>query len=132
MYNQEIREVAKSNGVKLWQIAYKLGLTDGNFSRKLRKELSETEKKVSAQLFQNYNRKEPRHMTNIPTMLTIKSTAKRTGLAEHYIRSLCWSGRIVHVKCGKKYLVNLEKLLEFLNSGDALPSQDKQPIRQLG
>ena len=44
MHNQEIRQIAKSNGVKLWQIAYKLGLTDGNFSRKLRKEFSEKEK----------------------------------------------------------------------------------------
>lgn len=30
--------------MKLWQIADKLGITDGNFSRKLRKELSESEK----------------------------------------------------------------------------------------
>lgn len=44
MTNQGIREKAKKSGVCLWQIAYALGITDGNFSRKLRKELPKTEK----------------------------------------------------------------------------------------
>lgn len=39
MTNYEIRERAKSAGVKLWQIAEELGMNDGNFSRKLRREL---------------------------------------------------------------------------------------------
>ena len=37
--NIDIREEASRAGVKLWQIADALGITDGNFSRKLRKEL---------------------------------------------------------------------------------------------
>ena len=44
MSNIEIRRKAKENGVHLWRIADALGITDGNFSRKLRKELSEAEK----------------------------------------------------------------------------------------
>ncbi len=39
MKNQEIRELAKSKGIKLWQIADKLQLNDGNFSRLLRYDL---------------------------------------------------------------------------------------------
>ncbi len=42
--NQIIRDAAKKNGVALWQIADKLGINDGNFSRKLRHELAEDEK----------------------------------------------------------------------------------------
>ena len=42
--NQEIRQTAKKSGVKLWQIADQLGINDGNFSRKLRHELTETER----------------------------------------------------------------------------------------
>jgi len=42
--NLDIRKEISDSGLKLWQIADKLGLTDGNFSRKLRKELSNTEK----------------------------------------------------------------------------------------
>ncbi len=44
MTNQEIRQTAKKSGVKLWQIADKLGINDGNFSRKLRHELTEAER----------------------------------------------------------------------------------------
>lgn len=44
MCNREIREAAKQKGVKLWQIAHALGITDANFSRKLRREFSEAER----------------------------------------------------------------------------------------
>lgn len=44
MENLEIREKAKNSGVHLWQIADKLGINDGNFSRKLRKELSQQDR----------------------------------------------------------------------------------------
>lgn len=44
MKNKEIRDYANAKNVKLWQIAAKLGINDGNFSRKLRFELSEDEK----------------------------------------------------------------------------------------
>ena len=40
MNNKEIRDYAKAKRIKLWQIAAELGLNDGNFSRKLRFELS--------------------------------------------------------------------------------------------
>lgn len=44
MNNHDIKEAAKRAGIKLWQIADKLGINDGNFSRKLRKELTPEEK----------------------------------------------------------------------------------------
>jgi hypothetical protein len=44
MYNREIRKRAAESGIKLWQIADALGMNDGNFSRKLRKELPDEEK----------------------------------------------------------------------------------------
>ncbi len=44
MNNLDIRTEASKAGVKLWQIAEKLGINDGNFSRKLRKELNTEEK----------------------------------------------------------------------------------------
>ena len=42
--NADVRIVAKEAGIKLWQIAERLGIRDGDFSRKLRYELSEKEK----------------------------------------------------------------------------------------
>ncbi len=44
MHNQDIKEAIREADLKFWQIADKLGLNDGNFSRKLRKELPEEEK----------------------------------------------------------------------------------------
>lgn len=44
MKNKEIKEYAFQKNVCLWQIAMKLKINDGNFSRKLRRELSDEEK----------------------------------------------------------------------------------------
>lgn len=44
MKNQDIRRTAAGAGVKLWQIADALGITDCSLSRKLRKELPREEK----------------------------------------------------------------------------------------
>lgn len=42
--NDDIRRAAHNAGVRLWEIANELGINDGNFSRKLRTELSAREK----------------------------------------------------------------------------------------
>lgn len=39
MENVAIREAAKSQGVKLWEIAERMGIAEGTFIRKLRREL---------------------------------------------------------------------------------------------
>ena len=45
MKNLEVRNYAKEKGVLLWEVADCIGMLDCNFSRKLRKELSEVDKK---------------------------------------------------------------------------------------
>lgn len=42
--NAEIRRSAAAAGIRLWQLADGLGITDASFSRKLRRELSADEK----------------------------------------------------------------------------------------
>ena len=42
--NQDIKLRAAGAGVRLWQIAERLGIADSSLSRKLRKELPEGEK----------------------------------------------------------------------------------------
>ena len=54
----------------------------------------------------------------IPTMLSIKETAKRVNLSETFIRRLVWDKKIKYVRTGKKYLVNLENLVSYLNQSD--------------
>ena len=43
MTGTEVKQLAKQNGVCLWQIAEKLGITDSTLSRKLRRPLSEAD-----------------------------------------------------------------------------------------
>lgn len=45
MNNMKIREEAKLAGVYLWEVAERWGCNDGNFSRKLRRELPEDEQR---------------------------------------------------------------------------------------
>lgn len=44
MKNIDIRQAAKNESVRLWQIADALGINDATFSRKLRHELSPDDK----------------------------------------------------------------------------------------
>lgn len=50
MTNCEIREEAKLRGVRLWEIAKRLGINDGNFSRRLRSEFSPEERERVLQI----------------------------------------------------------------------------------
>ena len=48
--NLEIREAIAKNKLRYWQVAYRLGLNDGNFSRLLRKELTNDKKEIIFQI----------------------------------------------------------------------------------
>ncbi len=50
-------------------------------------------------------------------MLTIKETAQATGLHEYFVRQLVKQNRVTYVKAGCKTLINLDRLVEFLNEG---------------
>lgn len=53
-----------------------------------------------------------------PRMRTIRETARETGFPEHALRQLVKEQKIVFVRCGSKALINLDKFIEFLNSGE--------------
>lgn len=42
--NEYIRNTARAKGVRLWEVAARLPLSDANFSRKLRRELPDEER----------------------------------------------------------------------------------------
>lgn len=44
MANQDIKRAAAGSGVRLWQVAERLGIADCSLSRKLRRELPSDEK----------------------------------------------------------------------------------------
>ena len=45
MANESIKSAAKQSGIKLWELAEYLGITDSTLSRKLRREFPEAEAK---------------------------------------------------------------------------------------
>ena len=53
-----------------------------------------------------------------PKMMTVKQISEQTGISEFHIRRLIKSNRIKYICCGKKYLVNFNKFIEYLNNGD--------------
>lgn len=58
MANREIRTLAKEKNVRLWRVADKLGMTDGNLSRKLRKELPAKEKAEILQIIEQLTKED--------------------------------------------------------------------------
>jgi excisionase family DNA binding protein len=54
----------------------------------------------------------------VPTMVTLAEASRQTHLSYDFLRKLCLQNKIVYIRAGTKYLINLEKLVEFLNQGD--------------
>ncbi len=64
---------------------------------------------------------------HIPRMETIKKTAELFGLPVHFVRSKVSSGEVVAVRAGKRFLVNVDKFAEYLNSSTVQPSGAPEP-----
>ena len=65
MQNVRIRSEAKANGVRLWEVAERVGITDGNFSRRLRRELpAEEQARIVGIIHEIAAEKEERHNEN--------------------------------------------------------------------
>ena len=57
-------------------------------------------------------------INNPPRMRTIRETARLTGFPEHALRILVQQNKVVFVRCGSKVLVNYDRFLDFLNTGE--------------
>lgn len=53
--------------------------------------------------------------TDIPKMLTLFDAAAITGISYESLRRMCIRGELVHVRVGRKYFLNADKLAEYLN-----------------
>ncbi len=53
---------------------------------------------------------------SIPTMLGVKETAEKFGIAQHYARQLALSGKVKAVRVGRgKILINAQSVVDFFN-----------------
>lgn len=70
----------------------------------------------------------------MPEMKKINQAAEIAGLSKYFVRQLVLQQKIKYVKTGKKYLVNIESLIEYLNNGDSQDDEKEltQRIRKVG
>lgn len=54
--------------------------------------------------------------SSTPLMKTIHEASVETGLSYYFLRQLCIQNKIVYIKSGKKYYINMRKLAEYLDS----------------
>lgn len=48
-------------------------------------------------------------------MITLLEASRLTGLTYDHLRKYCLNGTYPHIKVGKKYLINYDKLVQILN-----------------
>ena len=68
--NNDIRELAKRNGICLWQIASKLNMRDSNFSRMLRTELPREKKMKIVKIIKELSEKQKQELDDIINQLS--------------------------------------------------------------
>lgn len=54
-------------------------------------------------------------LQKLPVMKSIKEMMELTGFSYMHLRSLCMENKIVHIRAGKKYLINYDKFCDYLN-----------------
>ena len=52
----------------------------------------------------------------VKPFLTVEQTADQLGLTVYYLRQGIRSGKIPHIKCGCKAMINITKLLQILDA----------------
>ena len=62
----------------------------------------------------------------IPVLKTIKETSAIVGLARYHLRQLVKQNKIKFVMAGKKCLINLDSLIDYLNKGEVKTETAKQ------
>lgn len=70
----------------------------------------------------------------IPRMETIKNTAALFNLPVHFVRQKVNSGEIVAVRAGNRYLVNVDKFADYLNTctaADPARRSDKESTAKI-
>ena len=61
------------------------------------------------------NRTVVRNGERIPVVRGLKEASKMTGISYDRLRRMALKGEIVHVRCGSKILINMDRLSDFLN-----------------
>lgn len=74
--------------------------------------------KIKMNIANNNNTAIINNLLKAPTMKTVKEIMDETGFSYRHLVRLCHEDKIVYIKAGKKFLINYEKFIEYLNTGD--------------
>ena len=55
----------------------------------------------------------PKYDLNQKPFLNIKEASHATGLSQYFLREGCKNGTVPHIKSGRKYMININQLLEL-------------------
>lgn len=67
----------------------------------------------------------------IPRMVPIQTLADESGISYKALWQMCKQNKIVHIKSGNKFLINVDKFVEYLNAGE-LEVEDENKIETRG
>lgn len=81
--------------------------------------VTKTKKNRDKDNFQNFHVVTKKKTSDVPTMVTINELNEKTGISTFSIRQMVRNNRIVYVRVGKKVLINYEKFLQYLNTGES-------------
>ena len=56
----------------------------------------------------------------------LRALDPNTCVSEHFLRVLINTGKIPYIKCGNRFLINFDKLLEYLATTTDAPQEDDQ------
>lgn len=80
--------------------------------------VTKTRKNRNKDNFQNFHVVTKQKASDVPTMVTINELSEKTGVSTFAIRKMVKNNKIVYVTIGKKVLINYEKFLQYLNTGE--------------
>ena len=58
-------------------------------------------------------------LRKMPRMCGLLEASRQTGLSYDCLRKLCLNDQIIYIRSGTKYLVNMDRLADFLNGESA-------------
>ena len=67
----------------------------------------------------------------IPRTVPLETLADESGISYKALWQMCKQNKIVHIKSGNKFLVNVDKFVEYLNAGE-LEVEDDDKIETRG
>ena len=69
----------------------------------------------------------------IPTMLGVKETSEKFGIAQHYARQLALSGKVKAVRVGRgKILINAQSIVDFFNESYIKTDESSIDLSRIG